>query len=427
MSDFASLFDKLNNKRVLGINPPVFDFAFFDFWAKPLGLLYILEHLRRCGNNINLIDCIYEGRDKPKTFSRYKIKKMEIEKPLPYKDIPRKFYHFGITKEAFEDKLSKAEPPDLILITSGMTYWYLGVKWCIDIAKKFFPKTPVLLGGIYAQLCPDHAETLGADGVQTKPLYVPCVCPALDLYENPEYSITITSMGCPLHCKYCASKILWPYHKKRSIDEVINEISFQASIPTVKDIAFYDDALLVDKEEHFYRLCKKLKENFSNIRYHTPNGLHVREIDETCARYLYRTGFKTIRLSLESTEPFIQKASSDKVHKHQYVKAVENLLEAGYLHKDIETYVLVGLPGQTYKSALEAITFVKSLGATVKLAEYSPIPNTPMFNECTKLLPILEEEPLYQNNTAYCGYMSPNITQTELQLLKDLAKKSLPS
>jgi radical SAM superfamily enzyme YgiQ (UPF0313 family) len=109
------------------------------------------------------------------------------------------------------------------------------------------------------------------------------------------------------------------------------------------------------------------------------------------------------------------------------VKAVENLLEAGYLHKDIETYVLVGLPGQTYESALEAVTFVKSLGATVKLAEYSPIPNTPMFKECTKLLPILEEEPLYQNNTAYCGYMSPNITQTELQSLKDLAKKSLPS
>uniref|UniRef100_UPI001E5ABE90 hypothetical protein n=1 Tax=Acetomicrobium sp. S15 = DSM 107314 TaxID=2529858 RepID=UPI001E5ABE90 len=33
-------------------------------------------------------------------------------------------------------------------------------------------------------LCPDHAKTLGADGVQTKPLYLPCIRPAIDLYEK---------------------------------------------------------------------------------------------------------------------------------------------------------------------------------------------------------------------------------------------------
>ncbi|HQC88349.1 MAG TPA: B12-binding domain-containing radical SAM protein [Acetomicrobium sp.] len=422
MGDFTAYLNDLRYKKILGINPPVFDFAFFDFWAKPLGLLYILEYLRHRGNSVDLIDCIYEGRDKPKTYGRYKTKRIEIEKPLPYKHIPRKFYHYGMTKESFEEKLSKTKTPDIILITSGMTYWYLGVKWCIDIVKKFFPKAPILLGGIYAQLCPGHAQKMGADGVQTMPLDISYFRPSLDLYKNPEYGITITSIGCPLNCRYCASKKLWPHYKKRPVAQVIDEISFQSGFATVKDIAFYDDALLIDKENHFYSLCEKLKENFGHLRYHTPNGLHVREIDETCARYLYETGFKTIRLSLEGTDPSVQKAGSDKVHDPQYIWAVENLLKAGYSHSNIETYILVGLPGQNYESVKKAIVFVKSLGATAKLAEYSPIPGTFMFEESAKALPALKEEPLYHNNTVYCGYLSPEITQKELQSLKDLAK-----
>lgn len=421
MGDYSSFLKSLSHKNILGINPPVFDFAFFDLWAKPLGLLYILDYLRDLGNDVSLIDCIYEGRSKPKTFGRHKTQRIRVEKPNAYRDIPRRFYHFGMTKEAFEERLSQVKRPDVILVTSGMTYWYLGVKWCIDIIKRHFPDIPLLLGGIYAQLCSDHAQILGVDGVQTCQLNLPLRRPALDLYDNPEYGVTVTSIGCPLHCRYCASGKLWPQYSRRPTEEVIAEISFQASIPTVKDMALYDDALLMDKERHFYPLCERLKDGFSDLRFHTPNGLHVREIDELCARYLFKVGFKTIRLSFEGTDPAVQRASSDKVCNLQYVQAVKNLLKAGYSLNDIETYILVGLPGQSYESVREAILFVKSLGATAKLAEYSPIPGTPMFDECAKSFPQLRTEPLYQNNTAYCGYMTPDITQDQLQELKDLA------
>ena len=423
MNNFSLLLNNLKHKNILGVNPPVFDFAYFDFWAKPLGLLYILEYLRKHENNVSLLDCIYEGRDKPKGFGRYKPQRKQIKKPTPYQHIPRKYYHFGITEEAFEEKLSQIQQPDLILLTSGMTYWYLGVKWCIDRLKKFFPHTPILLGGIYAQLCPEHAQTLGADGVQTEPFLLESPFPALDLYEEPEYGIIMTSRGCPLHCEYCASKKLWPTYRQRSLKEIMREITFQDGISSVKDMAFYDDALLINKERHFYPLCNELQKNFHHLHYHTPNGLHVREIDETCAHYLRETGFKTIRLSLESTDPVIQQVSSSKVSDHQYVKAVGNLLKAGYTHHDIETYILIGLPEQSYQSVYNAISFVRSLGATVKTAEYSPIPGTVMFEDCAKKFPLLKEEPLYQNNTAYCGYVSEDIAPEELQQLKNLAHK----
>jgi hypothetical protein len=52
MNDFSLLLNNLKHKNILGVNPPVFDFAYFDFWAKPLGLLYILEYLRKHENNV---------------------------------------------------------------------------------------------------------------------------------------------------------------------------------------------------------------------------------------------------------------------------------------------------------------------------------------------------------------------------------------
>ncbi|ADE56469.1 MULTISPECIES: B12-binding domain-containing radical SAM protein [Aminobacterium] len=421
MSDYSLYLKSLHNKTILGINPPVFDFAYFDFWAKPLGLLYILETLREQKNSVYLIDCIYEGRETPKTFGRYKPLRRKVEKPACYSHIPRKYYHFGMEEEDFLERLKKTPTPDVILLTSGMTYWYPGIQWCLDRVKRIFPHTPVLLGGFYAQLCPEHARTIGANGVQTAPLCLESPYPALDLYNQPEYGVIMTSWGCPLHCQYCASKLLWPCFRQREVEEIIHEISFQERIPTVRDMAFYDDALLINKEFHFYPLCGRLRKSFSHLRFHTPNGLHVREIDEKCARVLFDTGFKTIRLSLESTDPIIQKASSEKVSEHQYVKAVTHLLRAGYSQEDIETYILIGLPGQRFESVKNAIEFVHSLGAVAKTAEYSPIPGTMMFEASAQKHPQLTTEPLLQNNTAYCGYISKEISPEELQILKNMA------
>ncbi len=53
-------------------------------------------------------------------------------------------------------------------------------------------------------------------------------------------------------------------------------------------------------------LCNELRSRYAGrLRFHTPNGLHVREIDEECALMLKETGFRTIRLSLESIDPKI--------------------------------------------------------------------------------------------------------------------------
>ncbi|RLC27637.1 MAG: radical SAM protein, partial [Deltaproteobacteria bacterium] len=40
------------------INPWIYDFAAYDLWSKPLGLLHVASRLRRMGFGVRLIDCL---------------------------------------------------------------------------------------------------------------------------------------------------------------------------------------------------------------------------------------------------------------------------------------------------------------------------------------------------------------------------------
>jgi len=411
----------LRGLKILGVNPPVRDFAFMDLWSKPLGLLYILQALR-ADNEVSLLDCVAFAAEGEKSYGRAKIKKREIDKPEVYRGIPRRFNHFGLTKSEIMSYCKTRDEPDVILVTSAMTYWYTGVKWIIKTLGEIFPDAPVVLGGIYASLMPEHAALLGADYISCDRGEPPAPYPAMDLYGAPRYGVAMTSFGCPFSCKYCASNVLWPRYFRRPLDDVLREIDYQAKLGA-RDFAFYDDALLLGRDEFFYPLCRELRARYSGeLRLHAPNGLHVRQIDAECANILFEAGFKTIRLSLESIDPKVTHDGSSKVARDEYAAAVKNLLAAGYGAKECETYILLGLPGQDVKSVKETIRFVRSCGGTPKLAEFSPIPGTPYFEEAARALPELRTEPLLQNNSVYCSYFSKSIAPELLQQLKDIAR-----
>lgn len=414
----------MRDKRILGINPPVEDFAFFDLWSKPVGLLYLLNRMRMNGNEVYLLDCIREASDGKRSFGREKIANIEIEKPFVYSGVKRKYHRFGLSEMEIKKRLADIPRPDAIFLTSAMTYWYGGVKWIISIIKRELPDVSIILGGVYARLCPDHAKGLGADYIVLDSWIPDSPYPAMDLYEDLPYAITMTSFGCPLSCSYCASRLLWPNYTRRTVSDVLCEIDFQVRLG-VKDVAFYDDALLLDKTRCFYPLCYELNSRYKNsINFHTPNGLHVREIDTECAEMFKKTGFKTIRLSLESINPKMADISSSKVAREEYANAVRYLLNAGYSREDCETYILLGLPGQSINSVKETINFVHSSGGKPKLAEFSPIPGTPSFETAADKMPELRNEPLLQNNSVYSSWISGNITPENLQELRDLARSN---
>jgi hypothetical protein len=151
------------------INPWVYDFAAYDLWAKPLGLLYLAGQLRAMGFKVHLIDCLdiynplmektdYVKKPVRRQFGTGKFWKQSVPKPSQLSSIPRSYSRYGITPQIFIKELKNVKRPVAILITSLMTYWYPGVFEAIHLVKDIHPDVPVILGGIYATLCPEHAR-----------------------------------------------------------------------------------------------------------------------------------------------------------------------------------------------------------------------------------------------------------------------------
>jgi radical SAM superfamily enzyme YgiQ (UPF0313 family) len=156
----------------------------------------------------------------------------------------------------------------------------------------------------------------------------------------------------------------------------------------------------VDPSRHIIPILKEIIKRGIQCYFHTPNGLHIREIDEELAELLFTAGFKTIRLGFETAHEATQIETVGKVGNQDFVRAVKNLKRAGYCSEEIGVYIMVGLPGQRTGEAEESIAFVQETGARPILVEYSPIPHTSLFERAKQVSQFdLENEPLYQNNS----------------------------
>lgn len=448
---------KLAKYSILLVNPWIHDFAAYDFWTKPLGLLYIGAFFRQAGFNVHLLDCLYYPAlpqklrvilkpPRLRTFGRGHFYKEIIPKPFPLRQIPRYYRRYGIPPNIFKEYLATLPRPQLILVTSFMTYWYPGVKETITFLRYNLPGVPIILGGIYPSLCPEHAaQNAGADQILIGPwnkekwqilsLYLKELpdfisadfaswpYPAFDLYPHLAYVCLLTRLGCPFSCTYCASPRLSPGIISRSPDQVVKEIKHWHEKLGIIDFAFYDDALLYRAEEHIKPILRLILKDKIKVNFHTPNALHVKELDEELAFLLYRSGFKTIRLGLETSIPAWQEVTGRKVTNLDFQSAMQNLKKAGFKGEEIGVYLLAGLPGQRVEEVEESIAFVRALGAKPILAEYSPIPRTPLFAQAQKFSTFdLENEPLFQNNSIFPCQWS-GFTCDDLRRLKEKLKE----
>ncbi len=461
--DFEKSFRYLQTmkKRILLVNPWIHDFAAYDLWAAPLGLLSLASTLRKNNYEVTLIDCLNplhtalgneNGTRAPKRgpSGRGNFFKEEIAKPELLKDVPRKYSRYGITPALFKSDLLGMPRPDAVFVTSMMTYWYPGVFETIEILRRVLPNVPVVLGGNYATLCEGHAMRYsGADIVvagegekniprvladlfNDTPSFIPDTedldsypYPAFDLFPRRDQVSIMTSRGCPFRCSYCASHLLSGRFRSRRPLAVVDEIEFWNRRFGVRNFSFYDDALLVEPEERAIPMMEEIVRRGLNCSFHCPNGLHLRDMNVSLAALMFRAGFRTIRFGFETASLRRQTDTGGKVTNQETRDAVACLLEAGYRGDDIGIYILCGLPGQSASEVRGSIDFARSCGGKPVIAEFSPIPGTPIWKEAVEASPYnIEEEPLYHNNTLL-PCRGEEFTYGMYQELKDLARRPL--
>jgi len=416
------------HERILLVNPPIYDFAAYDYWLKPLGLLYLSSILKNNGKNVFLLDAMdrhhpYFKKTIEREYGTGKFEYKYVEKPHVLKRVPRRFKRYGLPEEVIK-KTIEGIKPDIVLVTTTLTYWYPGAVEILNTVKEIDKSIPVILGGIYPTLIKSHAKTLGFDrvftiremedfaefmGIKFPASFRDYPIPDYSFYRSGYVSIT-TSVGCPFRCPYCASYILYPEFSSKEPEVVVDEILFFAG-KGIRDIAFYDDALLFPPDRFISIFSKFFKKG---IRFHTPNGVHARFINREIAEVMKGAGFVNPRVSLETTSSEIQMETGGKVFTEEFVRAVENLRSAGYGDFEIGGYILFGLPGQTEEDCRKDMEFLNTLKVRIYLSEFSPVPGTGYYNL---------SDPIMSNNSAYLYITGRG---EELERLKGLKNRLNP-
>ncbi len=437
-----------NHPFILGINPWIYDFAAYNLWSRPAGLLVCLDLLRQAGANVALLDCLDQtwadiAWPRPLPFGQGHYPKVPIPKPGCYADIPRNYSRYGLPYEAVKGALQRLKPrPDCIVLGSVMTYWYPGIMAMARLLRQIWPKLSIVLGGIYATLCHDHAGKLNTADLIIKgtlehpdnwqkfwqfignsPPPLPenaSFALARDLYPSPDYSIILGSRGCPFSCPYCANKCLYPEFYQDSFAHLRDNLEYDLR-RGVKNFAFYDDAALVRPQTWLLPLLKLLAQKYKNrVFLHAPNALHARYLSPELAKLLKEAGLRTVRLGLETAN--FHTRQDQKLTSKDWQYALKNLFQAGFQKDQVGAYILFGLPGQDKTEIEQAISFVHKWGIRPHLAEYTPIPGTQLFPAAEEASPYpLRQDPLYQNNSIWPCYPG-GFSWSEHRKWRDLLK-----
>jgi len=394
--------------NILLVNPPIYDFAAYDFWQRPYGLLEAAGPLRGKADFL-LFDYLDRGKLKSDQWGRGRFIEKRIKAPPPLRNILRYFRRYGEARQSFKDLLNESASFDFAFVQTAMTYWYPGVAEVIEDIRQIQSKTKIILGGNYATICPEHANTLGADlvisGAEVQPLWDYLDIepdknqPAMwEAYDELRIGALKLSDGCPFNCSYCSVPKVYGGFKARPFEKALAELELIIKLGT-ENIAFYDDALLYKADDVLVPFLNEVIKRGINVNFHTPNALNARFLTDKLAGLMVRAGFKTFYLGLESSSEQWQNQTGSKVSSQEFATAVENLKSAGANPDDITAYQILGHPKMDIQQLEESMNFVRSLGVRGMLADFSPIPGTLDGDACSQWVDM--SEPLMHNKTAF--------------------------
>jgi len=184
--------------------------------------------------------------------------------------------------------------PDTIYITTLFTYTYKPVHEAISYYLEKYKTARIIVGGIYATLCPDHLiEKYGKNIEIVRGIVeeVENLLPDYSLVPDWDASILFASRGCVRKCEFCSVPILeQKYTSKRSIKHLI--------YPGHSRVILWDNNILASPS--LSKIMDELKELELEVDFN--QGLDARLMTTEIAMKLRQLKIKFIRLAYDTKE-----------------------------------------------------------------------------------------------------------------------------
>ena len=192
--------------------------------------------------------------------------------------------------------------------------------------------------------------------------------PPSDYKELPVISI-ITSRGCPGQCTFCDKSVFGSLYRRRSAENVFEEIQMLRKQYGVREINFVDDTFLIHKQR-IYTLFSLLKE--ANIRVSwTCRGGRIVDVDREYLSFLKDNGCWSIAFGIESGDEDILKLIKKNISLDKVRQVVNWCHELSIKTKG---FFILGHPSETKETTDKTIRFALSL----KLDDVVTTINTPI-------------------------------------------------
>ena len=427
---------------ILLIQPPVRDFYLTQKRTIPYGLASIAASLQKNGFSVEILDALAVSKSKPLKWPE------EMSFLTPYygkEDLSpfglfHHFKHFGYSF-GHVAKLARDSGASLIGISSLFTAYSAEAFETANEIKRFTPNCPLVMGGHHPTTLPEQVLSwdsvdfvIRGEGETAMPLLatalqngwdednlktIPGLCfrlnngklhidtpteqtnldevppPMLDLIHPLFYKrhkkgamVVTASRGCPLTCSYCsfgAGSVI--SYRKRRIPHIIKEIEYGVACQDVRFIDFEDENLSLDKS-WFMALLHEIKNKFGrlNIELRAMNGLYPPALDEDIIRAMQSAGFKTLNLSLGSTN----RAQLARFKRPDVSSAFEKaLFWAEKYAMDAVGYIIAGAPDQQANASLADLLYLADKQVLAGLSVFYPSPGSLDYMHCKKqgLLP----------------------------------------
>jgi radical SAM superfamily enzyme YgiQ (UPF0313 family) len=167
------------------------------------------------------------------------------------------------------------------------------------------------------------------------------------------YTVMLTSTGCPFKCSFCAISNL--AYRERSPRNVIDEIEECYKQYNVREIDFFDATFFINKQRAI-EICEEIVRRKIKIEWSCRSRVDV--VDENILKSASRAGCKKIYYGIESSSALVLKNINKDIDDDQITHAINITGKYGI---NALGFFMVGNPSDTKESILSSIEFAKKL------------------------------------------------------------------
>ena len=162
------------------------------------------------------------------------------------------------------------------------------------------------------------------------------------------------SNGCPYKCAFCNFTKDRRLNFIKPIDQLVAELKAVSS-RGIRYVWFADDNFRLGKED-LESVCQRFVDE--DLQIHWMSFIRASTLKNIDGGLLRRSGCIEVQLGLESANLQILRNMNKKANPTLYATVIEKLLAAGI---NCSCYFIFGFPGETDKTALSTVEFIKSI------------------------------------------------------------------